>query len=249
MKSPIDTIRGRIVGYDSRTSEILIRARYDDVSTLCKREYKDCNVELIDSRRISSAQRRSCYKLMSEIAEFSGEGTSKVKEALKKKFVSEELYRPEMEFSLSDCSVSLACAFQKYLIRFILDYEIPCSFNIIDFVDDIYDYIYSCALRKKCCVCGQHAEGHHWDRIGIRHNRILVDQSGMRMEPLCRGHHTECHTMIQEEFDEKYKIGPVYIDDAIKAVYGYSGTRQRFEGYDDRDLNEEKTVSTTNGGK
>ena len=39
MKSPIDTAKGRIVGYDERTGDVLIRARYEDYFTLCKREY------------------------------------------------------------------------------------------------------------------------------------------------------------------------------------------------------------------
>lgn len=30
MKTPVDTIKGRIVGYDERTQELLIRAHYDD---------------------------------------------------------------------------------------------------------------------------------------------------------------------------------------------------------------------------
>lgn len=240
MKSPIDVISGRIVGYDEKSSELLIRARYEDVFTMCKRDYRYCKVELIDNRRISDGQRKSCYKFIREIASYTGEGTTRTKEILKKNFASEELLKPDFTFSLSDCTMSLACAFQKYLVRFILDYEIPCSFNVIDFIDDIYDYVYACAVRKKCCVCGLSAEGHHWDRIGIRHKRKLVDQAGMRMEPLCRKHHMECHDMIQEDFDEKYKIAPIYIDDAIKQTYGYTGTRGRFEGYDERepDLNE-----------
>lgn len=50
MKSPIDTVKGRIVGYDERTGDVLIRARYEDYFTLCKREYKSCLVQLVDSR-------------------------------------------------------------------------------------------------------------------------------------------------------------------------------------------------------
>ena len=53
MKSPIDTVKGRIVGYDERTGDVLIRARYEDYFTLCKREYKSCLVQLVDSRTLS----------------------------------------------------------------------------------------------------------------------------------------------------------------------------------------------------
>lgn len=40
MKSPIDIIKGRIVDYDPRTSEVTIKARYPDWMMLTKREYR-----------------------------------------------------------------------------------------------------------------------------------------------------------------------------------------------------------------
>ena len=64
MKSPIDVIKGTVVGYDERAREIIIRAPYDDWFTLTKRNYSKCNVQLIDSRPLSDKQRRTCYKLI-----------------------------------------------------------------------------------------------------------------------------------------------------------------------------------------
>ncbi len=236
MKTPIDVAHGRIVGYDRERGELLIRAPYTDLITLTRRGYKECTVRLVDSRTITTRQRNSCYVMLKEISYFTGQSLQSTKMELKRSFINEDLCEPEMElFSLSNCSVSMACAFQKYLVRFIIDFEISCRFPLIDFVDDIGAYVYSCAIRKKCCVCGQHAEPHHWDRIGISINRKKSDQTGMRMEPLCRGHHTECHSMLQEEFDEKYKLIPVRIDDTLKSVWGFNGTRKRTDWMDDWD--------------
>lgn len=39
MKSPTETVKGRIVGYDERAGELLIRAPYDDWLTMTRREY------------------------------------------------------------------------------------------------------------------------------------------------------------------------------------------------------------------
>ena len=64
MKSPTETVRGRIVGYDTRTQELLIRAPYDDHFTLTKREYAECLVQPIDARPLSDKQRRFCYALL-----------------------------------------------------------------------------------------------------------------------------------------------------------------------------------------
>ena len=48
MKSPIDIIRGRIVDYDPRTSEVTIKAVYPDWPMMVKREYRDCNTIAVD---------------------------------------------------------------------------------------------------------------------------------------------------------------------------------------------------------
>ena len=52
MKSPIDIIKGRIVDYDPRTSEVTIKARYPDWMMLTKREYRDLMVTSTPRRSI-----------------------------------------------------------------------------------------------------------------------------------------------------------------------------------------------------
>lgn len=52
MKSPIDIVRGRIVDIDKH-GIVTIKARYDDWPMLLKREYKECNIQMIDSRPLS----------------------------------------------------------------------------------------------------------------------------------------------------------------------------------------------------
>lgn len=50
-------------------------------------------------------------------------------------------------------------------------------------------------------------------------DRTEINHIGLLCEPLCRVHHTECHTMAQAEFDEKYHIQPVKIDEKIAKLY------------------------------
>ena len=91
MKSPIDIIKGRIIDYDPRTSEVTIKARYPDWMMLTKREYRDCNIQLIDGRPLSDKQRRTCYALLKDISKFTGMGLDPTKEYLKIKFLTEDL--------------------------------------------------------------------------------------------------------------------------------------------------------------
>lgn len=144
MKSPIDIVRGRIVDIDKH-GIVTIKARYDDWPMLLKREYKECNIQMIDSRPLSDKQRRTCYKLIREISNYTGMGLDPTKEYMKLKFIAEDLQETaDQMFSLSNAPMSLVCAFQRFLVRFILDWDIPCSFSLLDFVDDVqdYDYVY-----------------------------------------------------------------------------------------------------------
>lgn len=222
MKSPVDTVRGRIVGYDEKRGELLIRAPYDDWHTMAKREYKECLVQPIDSRPLSGQQRKMCYALLREISEYTGQGMDPTKEWMKIKFLAEDLEQTaDKIFSLSNAPMSLVCAFQRFLVRFILDWDIPCRFSLLEYVDDVADYIYHCLVVKKCCICGAPTDLHHIDRVGMGRNRHDIIHEGLEVLPLCREHHTEAHTMPDEEFFNKYHIpGGVVMDKTLCRLYG-----------------------------
>lgn len=221
MKTPLDITKGRIVGYDEKRNELLIRAPYDDYYTLVKREYKECNVQLIDSRTLSDKQRRTCYALLGEIADFSGMSKGQTKEYMKIKFLADELQTTaDRIFSLSNAPMSLVCAFQRFLVRFILDWDIPCNFPLLEFVDDVSDYVYACLINKKCCVCGKNADLHHIDHVGTGRNRDEIIHEGMEVLPLCREHHTEAHTIGQTSFNDKWHIEKgIEADKTICRIY------------------------------
>ena len=231
MRNPCETVKGRIVGYDPKTQEVLIRAPYDDWQTMTKREYKSCLVQLIDNRPLSDKQRKACYALLREIGEYTGMGTDPTKEYMKLKFLAEDMEQTaDQIFSLSNAPMSLVAAFQKFLIRFVLEWSIPCSFSLLEYVDDIPDYIYACLINKKCCICGLPAHLHHHDRIGSGRDRDEIDQEGMLSQPLCANHHMECHTMPQAEFDAKYHLVAIPIDKTLKKIWRLHGKRKRHDG-------------------
>lgn len=206
MKTPNDVVKGKIVDVDEH-GIVTIKARYDDIFTLIKRQYKECNIQMIDSRPLSDKQRRACYALLAEISDFTGMGKDSTKEYMKLKFLVEDLQETtDRIFSLSNAPMSLIAAFQRFLIRFILDWDIPCSFPLLNFVDDIADYIYSCLINKKCCVCGLKSDLHHTQHVGTGRDRGEIIHEGMRVLPLCRNHHTEAHTIGQATFNEKYHL-------------------------------------------
>ena len=221
MKTPIDIVRGKIVDVDEH-GVMTIKAKYDDWRTMLRRDYKECNIQMIDSRPLSDKQRRTCYKLLREISNFTGMGIDPTKEYLKLKFLAEDLQvTADHIFSLSSAPMSLVCAFQRFLVNFILDWDIPCSFSLLNFVDDVPNYIYGCLAHKKCCICGQACDIHHVDRVGLGRDREEIVHEGMEALPLCRIHHTEDHNLGEQRVQEIYHIpGGIILDKTLCKILG-----------------------------
>lgn len=222
MKSPVETVRGRIVGYDEKRGELLIRAPYSDWITMTNRQFKECLVQPIDSRPLSDKQRRTCYALIGAISEYTGMGKDSTKEYMKLKFMTEELEETaEKIFSLSNAPMSLVCAFQRFLVRFIVDWDIPTNFSLLDMVDDVGDYIYASLIAKKCVITGRPAQLHHVERVGMGRNREEIIHEGMEVLPLSAEMHAEAHTMPDEDFFSKYHLpGGIVADKTICRIYG-----------------------------
>lgn len=229
MKTPVDTVRGRIVGYDERTQELLIRAHYDDWYTMTKRGYKECLVQPLDARPLSDRQRKMCYALLREISDYTGQDVHSAKEYLKLRFLADDFGETaDRIFSLSNAPMSLVCAFQRYLVRFIVEYDIPCRVSLLEYVDDVQDYIYACLIAKKCCITGRPADLHHIDRVGMGRDRDDIIHEGMEVLPLCREMHQEAHTMSDQEFFEKYHLpGGVVMDKTLCRIYKVKAHKER----------------------
>ena len=220
MKSPIDTVKGKIIKEVPEQNHALIAVPYDWI-TAAHRQYKECLVQFIDSRPLSDKQRKMCYALIREIGEYTGMGTDRTKEIMKIKFMADDLEQTaDQIFSLSNAPMSLVCAFQRFLIRFILDWDIPCRFSLLEYVDDVPDYIYSCLIAKKCCITGHPAELHHVDRVGMGRDRTDICHEGMEVLPLNRDLHQEAHTMTDQEFFDKYHLpGGIVLDKTLCKIW------------------------------
>lgn len=232
MKTPVDTVKGRIVGYDERTGEVLIRARYDDWFIMCKREYRECLVQMVDGRPLSDRQRRMCYALLREISDYTGQDVHSAKEYLKLRFLADDFGETaDKIFSLSNAPKSLVCAFQRYLVRFVVEYDIPCRVPLLEYVDDVPDYIYACLISKKCCITGQSAQLHHVDRVGMGRDRDDIIHEGLEVLPLSEEKHREAHTMSDAEFFDKYHLpGGIVMDKTLCRIYGLKANRGKRHG-------------------
>lgn len=201
----------------------VIKAKIPNIEQALRRGFLKVEIILWDGRRISPEQRRKCYALLGEIAEYTdgirtAETVDEQKRLLKMEFMLKRMEATERRmFSLADCDMSTAREFITYLIDFIIANDIPTRVPLIDNCDDIAAYMYACTMHRKCAVCGKPADIHHCEgsRIGAGVDREKVHQLGREVLPLCRVHHTELHTMPESEFVKKYHLQKVKLDEAL----------------------------------
>ena len=201
----------------------VIKAKIPNIEQALRRGFLKVEIILWDGRRISPEQRRKCYALLGEIAEYTdgirtAETVDEQKRLLKMEFMLKRMEATERRmFSLADCDMSTAREFITYLIDFIIANDIPTRVPLIDNCDDIAAYMYACTMHRKCAVCGKAADIHHCEgsRIGAGVDREKVHQLGREVLPLCRVHHTELHAMPENEFITKYHLQKVKLDEVL----------------------------------
>lgn len=216
----IDRVKGKITNYDERRGIVTIEAPYTDFARMCRREYKEVEITMLDSRPLSEKQRKSCYAMLREIAVWSGYEPDEIKDMMKYNFIG-SLVEDMRQFSLSDAPMSLVAAFQSFLARFIVAHDVPTRRPMLEYVDDIDDYVFACLTQKKCCICGKKADLHHVDSVGMGRDRTEIVHEGMKVLPLCREHHTEIHTIGRDSFLKKYHLNDgIEADKTICKIYG-----------------------------
>ena len=210
----MEILDGKIADYGNGI--ITAKADFNNTERFCRISPVECLIVLKDSRMITAEQRKKAYALLGEIADYMGEMPEYTKRLFKLKFIHDELKGMADEvFSLSNCDVTIAHDFITYLIDFIIAHEIPTKVPLAELCEDVEKFVYSCAMKKICCVCGKKAELHHYDAIGSRYDRDKPVHEGLRALPLCREHHIRAHEISKETFLEEYHLQPITIDKSI----------------------------------
>lgn len=171
-----------------------------------------------DSRMRSAEQIRKAWALMGEIAAYQGEDKDDVYREQSTEFSLRNLETLQGRmFHLSGATVSEARAFINLLIEIIIEYGIPTKEPLYGLCDDLERYTYACLMNKKCAVCGKKADIHHCEgsTVGMGRDRRKMIHEGLKLLPLCREHHTECHTIGETAFTEKYHIEGIIADKTI----------------------------------
>lgn len=174
-------------------------------------ECLEVDVKVVDKRHITDKQRKFIFALCNEISYYTGDDREYIRLLMQQ--YNANLREIEVE-SLSTCSMTYANNLIDTIINFCIDKEIPFAKELLEENKYTFDekQTYAMALKRVCVVCGQRADIHHVDTIGMGNNRQKVSHIGKKALPLCRSHHTNCHEIGDDAFIEKYHLTPFTVD-------------------------------------
>lgn len=213
---------------EATPKDMLIRVPY--TPEFVRQDLRKAIVFLPDGRRHSIEQHGKVWALIGEIALWAGykaSESSQVNALMKRDFLLQRVDRLSAAaikaFSMSDVDVSTASEYISFLVDFVLENNVPLKRPLTELCEDVQTAVYSAMMHKRCIVCGQKADLHHVDRVGMGNNRRDICHIGMEALPLCRIHHQEAHQHGDADLMDKYHLEPIAIDEAIAKKYKLGG--------------------------
>ena len=160
-----------------------------------------------DPRKARPQQRRLFFALLNDITEH----FIVPQEFLKDMFYTQyEFYTAGKEISLADdtqSSVSDANILLDLVVDFMFEWRVPFKKGYELLPKNEQYYQFECCRHRVCMVCGQeHSDINHVDVVGSGRNRDHLDHTKLRVNCLCRKHHTEWHKIGPKAFASKYHV-------------------------------------------
>lgn len=183
-------------------------------------------ISIPDPRKHSPQQHKKVFGLINEITRWSSGGYI---DTLEKEFIRSNLtasfcYHQGIEwFSMSDVDMTTCNEFITFLVDFCIENDVPCYHNtLLGYSVDISRYVYKCIATRTCCICGKkHCDIHEIEKVGMGGNRQKMHHLGQLCMPLCRLHHRECEDVGQANFNDKYHVYGVRLDEYLCKQIGW----------------------------
>lgn len=221
----IESIAGDILKI--KTAEDINNLR---ISQLANEKQPSVAIEIGDGRKISPDQRRKIWALLGDYADYTGYDPLEM-EAWTKAFYM--AYTGSDYFSMSNCSMSKASNYLKYVIDFGFEHDLPWQTKHMDSIPDSYPLVMKCLSHRRCVICGKPADIDHEPPIGSGRNRHHIDNRKFKFMPLCRNHHVIRHQKGIDWFMDFYKVKPVKLDEVTLITLGLN-TQSQFDKFDGR---------------
>ena len=169
----------------------------------------DVELNIIDGRKITIKQRKKIFALLNDIYAYTGQPIESLREMFQFYLETIKGYEP---ISLSDCSVTVARELIEVIIMWVFQHDIPLNYKTSDLMKEDKAFLYMTVLKRKCAICGKHAELAHRYAVGRGRNRNKMDHYGNQVLGLCSSHHREQHQIGIDSFNKKYHLENSWVD-------------------------------------
>lgn len=181
---------------------------WDHIATINSGKLQGVPVEVnyIDPRKVRPRQRRLYFALLGDIVIWSGEPKEMVDEHFREAYWEKTLGKSISLRDGTQNTVSEAKQLIDLVIDFIFAYRVPVRKGYELLPRDEEYFQYKCLMNKQCLICGEKADTHHVDAVGMGRDRNHIDHTKHRLMALCRVHHTEYHKIGKTAFCNKYHL-------------------------------------------
>ena len=168
------------------------------------------DVRIHDPFKITDKQRRKIFALVNDIEAHTGQPRDYMREMFADYVRTLEGY--EERLSLASCSKQQASEIIEVIILWTFEHAIPLNYKTSDLLKEDKSFLYMTVIKRKCAICGKHAELAHRYAIGRGRNRNKMDHYGNQVLGLCSSHHREQHQIGIDSFNKKYHLENSWID-------------------------------------
>ena len=168
------------------------------------------DVQVYDPYKITDKQRRKIFALVNDIEAHTGQPRDYLREMFADYVRTLEGY--EERLSLASCSKQQASEIIEVIIMWVFQHDIPLNYKTSDLMKEDKAFLYMTVLKRKCAICGKHAELAHRYAVGRGRNRNKMDHYGNQVLGLCSSHHREQHQIGIDSFNKKYHLENSWVD-------------------------------------
>jgi len=174
-----------------------------------KRLGAKCEIRFDDGQKISAEQRRKIFALCRDIANHTGHDVEDLRRNI---LLIDFLMKHDIEwFSLSNVDMTTARLYIEHILEFCFEHDIPLAYETTQMAKEVGTYLFLCLVHRKCACCGEVAEIHHVDAVGMGRDRTKIDHSEHRLIALCRIHHDLAHREGWKTFSSKRHLDGIKV--------------------------------------
>ncbi|MCD8921661.1 hypothetical protein K2V69_13360 [Staphylococcus gallinarum] len=170
----------------------------------------ECDVAVVDPYKITDKQRRKVFALVNDIEAHTGTPQDYMRNVFQEYVRVTNGY--DERISLADCSRKVAGQIIDVAIEWIFENNIPLRYKTSDLIKNDITFLYMATIKRKCVICGKHAELAHYQAVGRGRNRSKIEHFNNKVLGLCSFHHKEQHDMGMDSFNKKYHLENSWVD-------------------------------------